>query len=129
MVKKFDEVRSDEYRALQVYLVLIGAAKNRQTLTYKLLAETSGFGGSGVFSNILGHIMYWCQREDLPSLTSLVVKENTGQPGDGLTAPENVNAEREKIYQFNWYSIVPPTTDELDAARNWGTAAMRKANN
>lgn len=116
MHRKFDDIRKDEYRALQVYLILIGAARNRQVLTYGLLAELMGFKGAGVFAHILGHIMYWCREEGLPSLTSLVVKEDTGLPGDGLTAPADANIEREKIFQFCWYSILPPTAEELDAA-------------
>ena len=35
MIKHFDESPSDESRALQVWLILIAMAVNRQTVTYK----------------------------------------------------------------------------------------------
>ena len=40
--KRFDEIRTAPYRALQIWLILVAAAHNRQTLTYKLLAEKMG---------------------------------------------------------------------------------------
>lgn len=122
-VNKFDDLRSDENRALQVYLVLIGAAHNRQILTYKVLADKLGFKGAGVFNKILGHIMYWCQENDLPALTALVVNQETGMPGDGLLSVSDANSAREKVYQRNWYEIVPPSVDDLEAAYERGDAA------
>ena len=126
MANRFDEIRSDESRALQVYLILIGAARNRQILTYNVLAELLQFKGAGVFAGILGHIMFWCKDENLPALTSLVVNQDTGLPGDGLITPENANREREKVYQFDWYSIVPPTMQQLDASFVKGMTAIGK---
>jgi putative restriction endonuclease len=126
MANRFDEIRSDESRALQVYLILIGAARNRQILTYNVLAEMLRFKGAGVFAGILGHVMFWCKDENLPALTSLVVNQDTGLPGDGLITPENANREREKVYQFDWYSVVPPTTQQLDASFVKGMTAIGK---
>jgi hypothetical protein len=126
MTAKFDQIRTARARALQVYLVLIGAAHNRQILTYKVLSKVVGFKGAGVFAGILGHIMFWCEQERLPALTSLVVNEETGLPGDGLITPEDANAERESVYAFKWYSIVPPTVQQLDLSYKKGMSKSRR---
>lgn len=122
MIQKFGDIRTSPARALQVYLILIGAAKNRQTLTYGALANMLEFERAGVFSLILDHIMYWCQDQDLPELTSLVVNKETGLPGHGLSTPADLNKERERIYEYDWYGIVPPTMEQLAAANARGSA-------
>ena len=127
MIQKFGDIRTNPARALQVYLILIGAAKNRQTLTYGALADMLGFQGAGVLAHILGHIMYWCHEESLPSLTSLVVNKESGLPGPGLSAPADVNSERERIYEYDWYGIVPPTMEQLEAAYSRGSSKQAGA--
>jgi hypothetical protein len=39
---RFDQMSSAPVRALQIYLVLIGCAVNRQTITYAKLSERLG---------------------------------------------------------------------------------------
>lgn len=100
-------------RAVQIYLILIGAAHRREILTYQMVAERLGYKGSGVLDRQLGHLMYWCDENGLPPLTVLVVNKKTGLPGPGLILSADLNADREGVFQFNWYSIVPPTAAEL----------------
>ena len=77
----------------------------------------SSFQGEGVFADMLGHIAFYCKQNGLPSLTDLVVKKNTGLPGDGLaTQVADFNAERERVYAHDWYLIFPPTVEELSDA-------------
>ena len=65
----------------------------------------SSFQGEGVFADMLGHIAFYCKQNGLPSLTDLVVKKNTGLPGDGLaTQVADFNAERERVYAHGSYS-------------------------
>lgn len=123
--QEFSEIGNRKARALQAYLVLVSAASNRKILTYGLLATMLGFEkGAGVLSQTLGHIMYWCKQKSLPPLTCIVVNQETGKPGDGLIAAEDANLEREKVYQFDWFSIVPPTMDALAAAYAEGHSAL-----
>jgi len=104
------------HRALQVYQILLGTAANRQIITYGMLADILGYEGAGVFAEILDHIAYWCARRGLPPLTVLVVNKDTGLPGDGIPVQADINVERERVFSFKWYRILPPTTDELEAA-------------
>jgi hypothetical protein len=115
MVKYFKDNPNRPDRALQVWQILIGKARNRQTMTYGMLAEMLDYGGAGVFAQILGHIMFYCQDVGLPPLTVLVVNEHTGLPGEGLTGAD-LNADREAVFDYDWYAIWPPTPDDLSEA-------------
>jgi len=85
-------------------------------MTYGQLADVVGFKGAGVFAAKLGHIMCWCDQETLPPLTVLIVNQDTGLPGDGLTTADDLHRQREEVFAHGWYDIVPPTADELEAA-------------
>ena len=115
MPRYFSDDPSRAERAMQVWLILVGAAHNRQTLTYGILAEILGFKGAGVLGHTLGHIMHYCREENLPALTVLVVNQETGLPGAGLTETD-LNAEREAVFDFKWYGIIPPTPADLAGA-------------
>lgn len=84
-------------RASQIWSLLINAAKDRKTYTYGQIANILGFGGADVMAPILGCIMWFCDENDPPVLTILVVNKETGLPGDGLTTIEDVNKDREAL--------------------------------
>ena len=113
MMRTFDSIRTREARAIQIWQILIGLAHNRQTITYKILSELLGYKGAGVFAQLLDPIMRYCKQNQLPPLTILVVNEHTGSPGEGLTTIENENADREKVFNYNWYNIYPPTEGDF----------------
>jgi hypothetical protein len=124
MIQRFDDVHTRPSRAQQVYLILIGLAAERKTITYKLLAKVVGFKGAGVFAQILGHIMFWCEENELPALTAVVVGVK-GKPGSGLITAEDREAAREDVYRENWFRIVPPTPKQLAAAYKRGIASLK----
>jgi putative restriction endonuclease len=106
-------------RALQAYLVLIGLAWNRQTITYGELSQYQmQYGQGGILAGPLGCIMGWCFENRLPSLTAIVVNSETGLPGPGLylEVPGNLPGVQQQVFAFNWYSIFPPTVQELQDA-------------
>lgn len=94
-------------RAMQVWQILISAADSRQSLTYGHLAKHLEFEGAGVFAQILGCVMRYCDANELPPLTCLVVNQETGLPGQGLTTVENLPHDRESVYKHNWYAMQP----------------------
>lgn len=121
-VRNFDEDTHYETRALQIYQILIGLAANRQTITYGLLSDKMGGyagGRGGILAHPLGCIMRWCQTNELPALTTLVVDSQTGLPSVGLTTVENNQfpAECERVFRFGWFAIFPPALDELRALK------------
>jgi alkylated DNA nucleotide flippase Atl1 len=100
-------------RALQVWQVLVGAADNRQLLTYEILAKLIGMG-AGTMAQTLGIIMRYCDERDLPPLTAIVVKKSSGVPGTGLTTLREINRDREKVYSYPWYRQTPPQLTEFE---------------
>ena len=104
-------------RGLQIWTVLCGCALNRQTITYKQLANLIGMG-AGTLARPLGHVMKYCDKNKLPALTSLVVKTGGGRPGSGLTTvtSNQMDKMREKVFQYNWYELLSPTVEELEEA-------------
>ena len=105
-------------RALQIWSLLVNAAKDRRIYTYGELAKALGMSGAGVMGTFLGPIMYYCQEQDLPPLTVLVVNKDTGLPGEGLTTLENVNLDREKVFACKWFQREPPETGDFEEAEN-----------
>jgi hypothetical protein len=105
-------------RALQIYLVLVGLAWNRQTITYGALSteQMQEFGTGGILDRPLDCIMRWCVANDLEPLTVLVVRDDSGVPGQGLTTVANNDwpAAQQRVFKFNWYSVMPPTLKELE---------------
>lgn len=117
MAKFFSDSPNRAARALQIWLILIGKASNRQTVTYEMLNGMLGFKGhGGVLGPILDYLMRYCRQESLPPLTVLVVNKHTGLPGPGLTETD-LNADRETVFNYDWFAIAPPTLDELRAAQ------------
>jgi len=94
-------------RAMQVWQILIAVAHERRTITYGEVADLLGFEGAGVLAQILGLIMIYCQTNELPPLTVLVVNQGTGLPGEGLTTVEDLPRDREAVYRQAWYSRFP----------------------
>jgi hypothetical protein len=119
MVRYFVNEATRPNRALQIWLILIGLAKNRQTITYGGLAKLLGYKGAGVFGDTLGHIMFYCKQNELPELTVLVIDAEGGVPMEPQLTP-SFDTAREKVYKYDWYSIFPPSPDELKAAFDKG---------
>ena len=124
MPKLFSDNPSFPTRALQIWQILISKAANRQTMTYGQLADMLGFGGAGTLADMLGHIMFYCQQKKLPPLSALVVNKDTGLPGLGLDI-NDLHAEREAVFKFDWYGIYPPTPEEFKQAFQTGMAAHK----
>lgn len=108
--------------AQKVWQVLISAAHNRQVITYELLAGLIDMGGPGTLAYPLGCVMYYCQERGWPALTVLVVKKKMGRPGTGLTTVLDQDAERERVFAFEWFKQTPPSIEALESAHKEGSA-------
>ncbi len=131
MLERFKRGSSVSKRALQAYLVLIGLAWNRQTITYGDLSadQMGGYGRGGILANVLGCIMGWCYENGLPPLTSIVVNNQTGIPGEGLTTADEDDfpAAQQAVFRQNWFEIVPPSVEELaEAGKRAGAEQLNK---
>jgi len=102
-------------RTIQIWQVLINLAHNRQTITYEKLAEIIGMGTMGVVvTQSLETLMSYCKNNNLPPLTILVVQKHSGIPGQGLTTIEELNADREKVFNYEWLQLPPLKISEIE---------------
>jgi hypothetical protein len=101
-------------RSLQIWQVLISTASLSSVITYGELADILGYGGAGVFAGILGHIQLYCQKNQLPPLTSIVVNSETGLPGEGFgMEPSQIPPKHMEVFNYDWFGLVPPNVKEL----------------
>ena len=117
-MQQFNPSSSHPFRALQAWQILIGAAMNRQTLTYLGLSQKMyRKNAQGVLDKILGHVAFYCHDNDLPVLPSIVVGKGRGTPGEDIPADRTKMDEiRESVYDIDWYNVVPPTAADLKAS-------------
>lgn len=124
-VRTFNPSSEHPARAVQAWLILIALAHARQTITYSTLSKLMyQHAAPGVLAPILGHIAFYCNQYNLPALTSLIVGQGRGIPGSGIPVTGNLDAEREKVYDFDWFDIYPPTEKQLADA--YGAARLAK---
>jgi hypothetical protein len=125
LVRFFDDIangaetgRKSAVRALQAWQYLIGKSVNRQIVKYEELRTLMGYPTSNPLASILGCIMFYCEQNNLPPLTIIVVNRH-GVPGEGFTAEEleDYHRRREDVFNYDWFKIVPPTIDEFQEAR------------
>ena len=114
MVRYYSENSTRPTRAQQAWFILIGCARNRQTLTYSMLGESMNFGSPHALGPILDYLWRYCRINELPPLTILVVNKNTGTPSSGMG--EFTADQQEAVFGFDWYGVIPPTPEELEAA-------------
>jgi hypothetical protein len=69
-----------EQRGVQIWSVLVLAARNQQILSYQTVEFLTGVP-AGVMAPILGKIEAYCDAHKLPKLTALVVNQRHGVPG------------------------------------------------
>jgi hypothetical protein len=116
-MRTFNPSSSHPERAVQAWMILVGAAMNRQTLTYEGLSVLMyQKKAAGVLDAILGHIAFYCIVQHLPPLTSIVVGKKRGTPGADIPIDlRQMDAERERVYGFDWFDVYPPSASDLKA--------------
>jgi hypothetical protein len=102
-------------RVQQLWGLLALAAMSRQVLTYGIVARLTGIMRAGI-GDLLQPIQQYCTENDLPPLTSLVVSEQTGVPGEGFIAAADVPAAQMRVFQHPWMDVAVPTAEKFEAA-------------
>ena len=109
-------------RALKAYFILVSLASGRQTITFSNLGELIDVEPHFV-APFLEKIYRYCVAHDLPDLTTLVVRTESGEPAMGMdrnpppTQPPSwaeVYLQREEAYNYgDWLELVPPTVEDF----------------
>ena len=101
-----------EDRAAQIWPILVLAARNRQVLTYDLVARLIGVPRPAL-GGFLDPIQTYCLEKKFPALTSLVVSEISGSPGEGFIAAEDVLSAQADVFKFDWLELKAPSLDDF----------------
>ena len=93
----------------------MGCAADRQTVTYDDLARRINRGGPNLLAGPLDLITRGCQQHSVPPIASLVVEQATGlaAPRFSAVSKDGIPREQERVWEFVWYGILPPTIEEL----------------
>lgn len=103
-------------RSVQLWMILACGAGERKLFTYGQLAGILGMPDGRAVARFLGPVTGYCKSRQLPRLPVLVVNSKTGLPGKGLSTPEEVNADREKVFRYDWFSLEPPGASDFKAS-------------
>ena len=102
-------------RAAQIWPLLTICASRRHTLTYDLIGRLIGVPRKGL-GQLLEPIQSYCIIHRLAPLTSLVVSDTSGLPGEGFIGASDVSGAQAKVYTFDWLGISPPDPSLLEEA-------------
>jgi hypothetical protein len=99
-------------RAAQIWSVLALAAHNRQILTYPMLSKLVGVPAPGL-GQLLEPIQSYCIVNDLPPLTILMVKTDSGLPGAGFIAANDIPRVQQQVFAHDWLEKSAPSPDDF----------------
>ena len=102
-------------RAAQLWAVLVLAARHRQVLSYDLVARAIGVPRAGV-GGFLYPIQSYCLENSLPPLTVLIVSDQSGMPGVGFIAAQDIPAAQVQVFRHPWLEAQAPTVEQLEMA-------------
>ena len=103
-------------KVVKTYLILVGMATRRETTRYGYIAEETGVATQAVGGLCLDPIYQFCQENNFPDLTAIVVRRDTGEPGEGYLNRETLYRDRERVYDFPWMDYAPPTIEGLESS-------------
>lgn len=98
--------------AVQLWQVLIAAAAERRTLTYRLLGEAIGLEAHEVPAP-LAIVARYCAARQWPPLTVLVVQAGDGRPGSAFTWATDPDLAREAVFEHGWFRLRPPSVHDF----------------
>src|SRR5947209_3066411 len=102
-------------RAVQIWPILALAARNRQVLTYNLLARLTGVPRVGL-GQCLEPIQSYCLLQNLEPLTILVVSEQSGMPGTGFIAAADIPKTQQDVFSYDWLEHGCPSPEDFAKA-------------
>jgi hypothetical protein len=68
---------------------------------------------------MLSPIQRYCKNHGLPRLTSIVITEKSGLPGEKFTedsGPGDIFADQAKVFVYDWFTRKAPTSEDFKEA-------------
>ncbi len=117
-MKYYDDDSDNIYlRAGQAWQILVTQAKIGQVMNYAELSAEMNWSDHHHVNAALWPIYAYCMRHGLPELNDLVITYGIDRPGHKKEYPlSEVREERERVWDFDWFAVVPPSPEELRAA-------------
>ncbi|SRR5260370_18556540 len=109
-----DPVMDNPRRALQLWSLLVLAARTQTVLNYGIVAKMTGLANEHPAP--LGHIAFYCMKENLPLLSSLEVSQDTGNPEGDFYGGMDIEAEHRRCFVYDWLTRGVPTLEQLEEA-------------
>jgi len=104
-------------RALQMYSVLIVLAAQQRLIAYDDLSNIIGYAQQGL-GRPLEIIQTYCQQQNIPPLTSIVISIRTGDPMPGFDNVEDSVRAQRKTFVFDWIGQDLPSLEQLENIQN-----------
>lgn len=102
-----------------IWSILVEVAGKRENCSYGEIASKLGYTRARPIFQMLGGIMWYCIDSGLPPLTVVVVNQQTGLPGDGLTLQGSVESETTRVWNHDWaLERIPSIADYVAANAN-----------
>lgn len=102
-------------RAQQLWSILVIGASGRQVYTYEMVGRACGVPAPSI-GDFLRPIQQYCREKELPPITSLIVGKDSGSPGDGFIAAEDVPRAQAECFKYDWLSENAPSEAQLHDA-------------
>lgn len=102
-----------EERALQLWSVLVFAAMNQKLVGYAMLADLTNLPNQ--MGSFLAPVADYCNKNNLPQITSIVISQETGTPGTFYPG-KDASADQSKSFVFDWMGHIKkckPTSDSF----------------
>lgn len=114
-------------RAAVIWEVLTSRAGENRTLTYKSLSEEVNVHHRAL-RHALEVIQKYCETNQLPHLTALVVNSTTGVPGAGNNLHDSqLEQEYLRIFRYNWTTLLNPFNNEnLKNTHSWWESSLEE---
>ena len=116
MPRRFDEDRRNKYaRSAQAWLALVAHATHHRTTTYDALGALL-LSHPLTLRSDLDPIDDYCNEHGLPPLAVVCVDPKTGEPSRGNVGVFRLDKNRERVFNHDWFALVPPTPDDIREA-------------
>jgi hypothetical protein len=94
-----------EQRAMQMWSLLVVAARAQQLLSYKTVGQVTGLPPQSQ-AGFLGRVAMYCRKKNLPPLTAIVVSQESGLPGYSGSEEKGLEIlqEQSRDFVFDWLS-------------------------
>jgi hypothetical protein len=102
-------------RAAQIWSLLAWAAHCRQVLTYDIVSKLIGVPRVAL-GPLLEPIQSYCLVNQLPPLSILVVRGDSGLPGTGFVAAQDIPRTQLEVFSYDWLGHGAPSPEQLEEA-------------